>query len=145
MWLLLKLAWLPGFKHWLSMSCGGCWWAFSKCWRYCKTPSDGSERQRLANQFYTYKYPNVTRSINWTMITQQVPAINMTNHFTRKHTTVLHLTVCCDGNKQFLNINAEQSARCHDSHIFQHFQLFTILNNGQNSTQYHTYVKICCL
>ena len=75
------------------------------------------------------------------MITQQVLAINMTNHFTRKHTTVLHLTVCCDGNKQFLNINAEQSARCHDSHIFQHFQLFTILNNGQNSTQYHTYVK----
>ena len=30
-----------------------------------------------------------------------------------------------------------QSARCHDSHIFQHSQLFTPLNKGQVPTQYH--------
>ena len=102
-----------------------------------KMPSDETERRRLADEFYTYHFPNVIVAIDGTMITVHVPSINRTDYFTRKHTTALNLTVCCDANKRFLNINVGQSARCHDSHIFQHSQLFTTLHNGQVPTQYH--------
>ena len=106
---------------------------------------DERERRRLADEFYAYQFPNVIGDIDGTMITVQVPAINRTDYFTKKHTTALDLTICCDANIRFLNINVGQPARRHDSHIFQHLQLFTTLNNGQVPTQYHIMGLRCCL
>lgn len=102
-----------------------------------KMPSTEADRKRLADEFYTYHYPNVIGAIDGTMITVRVPAVNKTDYFTRKYTTALNLTVCCDANKKFLNINAGHSARSHDSHIFQCSQLFNIINNEEVPSQYH--------
>ena len=102
-----------------------------------KMPFDKSERRRLADEFYTYQFPNFIGAIDGTIITVQVPSINRTDYLTRKHTTALNLTVCCNANKRFLSINDGKAARCHDSHIFHHSQLFTTLYNGQVPTQYH--------
>ena len=100
-------------------------------------PSSNEEFRVLANQFYTYGYPNVVGAIDGTMIEVKPPEENRIDYFSRKYITAVNLTALCDANKKFLNINVGHSARCHDSHIFQRSKLYNMISNKQIPTDYH--------
>lgn len=84
---------------------------------------------RLADRFYTYKFPNVIGAIDGTLLEVQLPDGGYTDcSSTEERKTAVKLTVLCDADKRLLSINLGRPSQDQDGDIFVRSKLYHLIN-----------------